>query len=257
MKSHAWRTVANSAPHLIPHLTADRSLLDVGCGPGTITIDLARRVAPAPVVGFDVSAAVIERAEALLAAPEAPENCRFRVDDLYAISSDDDAWAIVHAHQVLQHLTDPIGALRELYRVLEPGGILAVRDADYGAMTWSPENRQLGRWMDIYRRLAAEQGSRPDAGRHLRGWVMEAGFVEVEVDVDVWTFATPEDRAWWGDLWADRVEHSSYAVHAIDHGFATRSALREIAEGWRRWADDRAGFFACPNTQVIARKPFT
>ena len=63
MKSHAWRTVANSAPHLIPHLTADRSLLDVGCGPGTITIDLARRVAPAPVVGFDVSAAVIERAE--------------------------------------------------------------------------------------------------------------------------------------------------------------------------------------------------
>jgi len=257
MKSHAWRTATNSAPHLLPHLEAGRSLLDVGCGPGTVTVDLAARLAPGSVLGFDLATDVIERAEALLVEPGAPDNCRFTVDDLYAISSTDSTWSIVHAHQVLQHLTDPVAALREMFRVLEPGGLLAVRDADYGGMTWAPANPQIDRWMTIYRRLADAQGSQPDAGRYLLAWVREAGFVDIEVDVDVWTLATPERRSWWGDLWADRVEHSSYATHALDHGLATAAELAEVAAGWRRWIEEPAGYFACPNTQVIARKPPT
>lgn len=253
MKSHTWRSVENSAPHLIPHLRRGASLLDVGCGPGTITVDLAARLAPGPVVGFDVAADVVDRADALLHGDDAPTNCRFTVDDVYAMSSPDGTHDIVHAHQVLQHLTDPVAALREMHRALKPGGVLAIRDADYGAMTWAPSNTAIDRWMEIYQAIAAHQGSTPDAGRYLLGWVQEAGFVDIEVTVDVWTFADPGSRAWWGDLWADRVEHSAYATHAIDLGLADPGDLAEIALGWRRWIDEPAGFFACPNSQIIAR----
>lgn len=253
MKSHTWRTVENSAPHLVPHLASGLRLLDVGCGPGTITVDLAERVAPGEVVGFDVSVDVIDRANALLGEPGAPSNCRFRTDDVYAIDAADGSFDIVHAHQVLQHLTDPVAALREMRRVLRPGGLLAVRDADYGGMTWAPANPEIDEWMAIYQAVAAEQGSEPDAGRYLLGWVQDAGFVDIETTVASWTFATPDDRAWWGDLWADRVENSSFATHAIAQGRADHDDLARLAQGWRRWIEEPAGFFMCPHGQVIAR----
>ena len=255
MKSHTWRTVENSAPHLIPHLAPGLRLLDVGCGPGTITVDLAARVAPGQVVGFDVAEEVIDRARALLDEPDAPTNCTFRTDDVYAIDAPDGTFDVVHAHQVLQHLTDPVAALREMRRVLKPGGMLAVRDADYGGMTWAPANPAIAEWMALYQAIAAAQGSQPDAGRHLLGWVQAAGFVEIETTVDVWTFATPADRAWWGDLWADRVEHSSFATHSLEQGRAEPADLARIAAGWRAWIDEPAGFFACPNGQIIAHAP--
>lgn len=255
MKSHTWRTVENSAPHLAPRLEPGQRLLDVGCGPGTITVDLARRLAPGDVVGVDAAPDVIERAAVLLDQPGAPPNCRFAVDDVYELDAPDDSFDIVHAHQVLQHLTDPVAALREMRRALRPGGVLAVRDADYGGMTWAPDNPAIDRWMALYHDLAAAQGSEPDAGRHLLAWVQVAGYVDIEVSVDVWTFADPSSRAWWGDLWADRVEHSSYADHALTLGFADESELADIAAGWRRWIEEPSGFFACPNGQIIARKP--
>ncbi|MEM9202111.1 MAG: methyltransferase domain-containing protein [Actinomycetota bacterium] len=255
MKSHTWRTVTNSAPHLLPHLVPGLSLLDVGCGPGTITVDLARRLAPGAVIGFDVAADVIDRATALLDTADAPTNCSFRTDDVYAIDAPDDRFDIVHAHQVLQHLSDPVAALREMRRVLKPGGLLAVRDADYGAMTWSPANPELDDWMTIYQAIATEQGSEPNAGRYLLSWVHDAGFVDIDTSVDVWTFATPADRSWWGDLWADRVEHSSFATHARAQRRAGDDDLARIASGWRRWIDAPAGFFACPSTQIIASAP--
>src|ERR1700722_4991597 len=67
LRSHRWRTAENSAAYLLPLLAPGMSLLDVGCGPGTITVDLAPRVAPGPVVGVDRATEVLAEADALLA----------------------------------------------------------------------------------------------------------------------------------------------------------------------------------------------
>ena len=250
LRSHRWRTVENSAAYLLPHLAPGIDLLDVGCGPGTITADLARRVAPGTVVGIDASSAVIDAARA---EASGIDNVTFEIGDVYALEQDDGRFDVVHAHQVLQHLPDPVGALREMRRVCRPGGIVAARDGDYGAYCWHPAEPALDRWLALYRTIARHNGGEPDAGRHLLAWARAAGFADVQPGASVWCFATPDDRAWWGGLWADRMTRSAVAEQAVRDGFATETELDAIADGWRRWAGDPDGWFAVLHGEVLCR----
>jgi ubiquinone/menaquinone biosynthesis C-methylase UbiE len=247
LRSHTWRTAENSAGYLLGHLHPGQRLLDVGCGPGTITTDLAARVAPGEVVGIDASAEVITEARRLSA-----PGVSFRTGDVYALDLPDGSFDVVHAHQVLQHLTDPVQALREMRRVLAPGGLLAVRDSDYAGFIWAPRDPRLDRWMSLYHDVTARNGAEADAGRHLLEWVRAAGFEHIDVSTSTWTFADPESRAWWGGLWADRVEQSAFAVQAVDYGFADAAELAGLAAGWRQWAEQPDGFFAVAHVEVLA-----
>jgi len=253
LRSHRWRTAENSAAHLLGHLAAGDDLLDVGCGPGTLTCDLAERVAPGRVVGIDVAADVVAGA-----AEEARRRgvaATFAVDDVYDLDQPDQSFDVVHAHQVLQHLTDPVAALGELRRVLRPGGLLSVRDADYAAFTWAPAEPALDRWLALYHELTRHNRAEADAGRYLPAWVRAASFDDLVVSSSTWTYATPDDRAWWGGLWADRVTSSAFADQALDAGLADEAELAALAEGWRRWADADDGLFVILHVEVLARRP--
>ena len=113
-------------------------LLDVGCGPASITADLAELVAPGRVVALDASPSAIEAARATLAARGLLGGVELAVGDAFALPFEDGAFDVVHAHQVLQHVHDPVAALKEMRRVVRPGGTVAVRDAVYSAMSWFP-----------------------------------------------------------------------------------------------------------------------
>src|SRR5689334_20981648 len=212
LRSHRWRTVENSAAYLVPHLTEKSVLLDVGCGPGSISVDLARRVGG--VVAFDASGDALEEGRALAAA-EGVGNVTFEVADVYAMPYADDSFDVVHAHQVLQHLPDPVGALRSMRRACRPGGIVAARDGDYAGFRWYPDEPALDAWLDLYERVARRNGGEPDAGRFLLAWAHEAGFTDVTPGASVWCYATPEDRAWWSGLWADRMTESAVGKQAV------------------------------------------
>jgi ubiquinone/menaquinone biosynthesis C-methylase UbiE len=253
LRSHRWRTAENSAAYLLGHLRPGLDLLDVGCGPGTITRDLAERVAPGRVTGIDASPEVIAEAEREAKARRAP-GVTFATGDVYALEFSDATFDVVHAHQVLQHLTDPVGALREMRRVLRPGGVLAVRDSDYAAFTWAPADAGLDRWLELYHAVTRRNGAEADAGRYLLGWVQRAGFSDAVATSSTWTFATPDDRQWWCGLWADRCEQSSFAHQAVEYGLAAPAELREIARAWRAWAAHDDGFFVVLHGEVIARR---
>ncbi|HEX4902330.1 MAG TPA: methyltransferase domain-containing protein [Acidimicrobiales bacterium] len=250
LRSHTWRTAENSAVYLLPHLRAGMDVLDVGCGPGTITADLGRVVAPGAVLGVDRSDDVL--AQAVQAAAGAG-NVTFAVGDVYALDADDGTYDVVHAHQVLQHLSDPVAALREMRRVCRPGGLVAVRDSDYGAFTWAPADPVLDRWLDVYRSVARSNDAEPDAGRHLKGWALAAGFSDVQASASVWCFSDEEDRAWWGGLWADRIRESDLARQAVDRSFATTADLEAFAAAFHRWAAAPAGWFTVLHGEVLAR----
>lgn len=248
LRSHRWRTVENSAAYLAPRLRAGASLLDVGCGPGTITAEFAERLAPGRVLGVDAAADIVETA----AAGAQAGNLEFRVGDAYALDLPDASFDIVHAHQVLQHLARPVDALREWRRVAGPEGIVAARDVDYAGVVLHPLSRGLEEWSVLYHRVHRGNGGEPDAGRRLKAWARAAGFATVTATASLWLFESDDDRAWWGGLWADRVLESAFATDAVDGGFATRADLERISAAWRAWAADPDGWMIMPHGEVIA-----
>ena len=130
-----------SAGYLLPRLAPDARVLDVGCGPGTITVDLAALVPGGYVTGIDAAGDVLAQARQE-AERRGQRNVAFDTGDVYRLDFADGTFDVVHAHQVLQHLTDPVAALREMRRVCRPGGIVAARDGDYGGFFGSPGSRR-------------------------------------------------------------------------------------------------------------------
>ena len=227
-------------------------MLDVGCGPGTISADLSRRVAPGHVDAIDTSAEVIERARVLHPESDFP-HLTFRTGDVYNIAAPDASYDIVFAHQVLQHLGDPLAALVEMRRVTSPDGLVAVRDADFGAFRWFPEDPRLDEWREVYFAVTSRNGAHAGAGPRLKMWARDAGLSDVSVSGSVWTFSTPDERAWWGGLWAERTENSDFARQAVDYGIATSSTLSSFAAAFRDWATHEDAVFSVPHVEIIAR----
>lgn len=238
LAAHGSRTAENSCAYFLDRLDASMSLLDIGCGPGSITADLARLVGR--VVGVDAAPAAISAARQRYNQP----NLQFQVADVYALPYPDDAFDVVHAHQVLQHLADPVAALKEMARVARR--FVAVRDADYGAMTWAPAG--LEEWRDIYREIAYDGGGEPDAGRHLFEWALAAELQDSRVTSSTWTFSTPDEISWWSRSWASRVNEPAFLAQAEAIG---RDGTG-LAEAWRQWGSDPGAWFVVPHGELIA-----
>jgi SAM-dependent methyltransferase len=252
VRSHQWRTAQNSAAYLLPYLRPEATLLDIGAGPGTITVDFAERVAHVTATEIGPGELALSRQTA---ADRGVSNVSFAVEDVHALSFADESFDIVHAHQVLQHVADPVLALREMARVTRPGGIVAARDGDYGGFRWYPEVPELDDWLRLYSIAARANGGEPDAGRRLLSWALQAGFDGVSAGASVWCHATPEDRAYWADTWAVRIVESAVARQLVGSGQAAPEELQRISDGWHRWAAAEDGWFMVPHGEIIYRKP--
>lgn len=248
---HARRTAADSAAFLVPHLQPGMRMLDVGCGPGSITVELAAMVHPGRVLAIDVAPAAIEATESAVAAAGL-DNVEVTECSVYELG--EERFDIIYAHQVLQHLTDPVAALRSMARVLTEHGMVAVRDSDYAGMIWAPRPAGLDRWVALYHGINDALGLQADSGRWLPTWVAEAGFTQVAVTTSTWTHATPEARAVWGGAWQRRVLDSSYAEHALDLGLSTVGELEEISAAFEWWAAQPNAMWMVPHVEVIARR---
>ncbi len=251
LASHRWRTAENSAPHLLPHLRQKMRVLDIGSGPGTITADLAEIVGPDYVTALEITEEALDltRSEARSRGLE----LSYAVGDVHALDFPDDSFDVVHAHQVLQHVADPVAALREMRRVCRPGGIVAVRDSDYSAFAWFPLLPELDRWMDLYQQAARANGGEPDAGRRLLSWTRAAGFTQVEASGAVWCFATDEDRAFWGGMWHRRILVGSFPEQLLRESRSDEQELARLSQAWQRWSEDPDGWYVVPHGQIIAR----
>ena len=161
----------------------------------------------------------------------------------------------MHAHQVLQHVADPVQALREMQRVCRPGGVVAARDADYAAFTWYPASAALDDWRDLYRTAARATGGEPDAGRRLLAWAHAAGAEQITPSASTWLYATADRRAEWGGMWADRILHSDLAAQLLRDGHADSARLEAIAAAWRTWAADPDGWLTIVHGEVLVDVP--
>lgn len=252
LRGHRRRTAENSAAHLLPHLRDGMRLLDVGSGAGTITADLARLVGPGNVIAVEVSGTAAELTRQELRRQGLPE-VEVVVADAHDLPFAESAFDVVHAHQVLQHVADPVQVLASMRRVTRPGGIIAARDADYPGFRWWPDAPALDRWLALVVRAARANGGAPDAGRRLLAWAHAAGLEDVTAGASVWCHATAEDRAWWAASWAGRISSGTLAEQILAAGWADRAELDELAAAWTAWAEDPDGWFTVPHGEILAR----
>ena len=249
VQAHSQRTAEDCAAFLIPSLSPESHLLDVGCGPGTITAGLGAYCHQ--VTGVDAEPSMLEQA-ATHARDEEVHNVSFEIGSAYDLRWPDQTFDVVYAHQVLQHLGDPVAALREFRRVLKPGGLVAVRDADYETMVHSPVDDRIVRWRDLIRAVTKLNGGEADAGRYLLGWVQEAGFSDPIATSRTWTYADPVSRSEWGELWAQRITKGTAGEHAIEAGLSDATELCDIASAFREWAAQPDGVWYFIHGEVLA-----
>ncbi|MDR1712499.1 MAG: methyltransferase domain-containing protein [Propionibacteriaceae bacterium] len=248
LRAHRLRTAANSAAYLVPLLSKGQSLLDVGCGEGTITRDLARSVAPGEVVGVDSAQEVIELAQA----GEQLANLSFQTGDIYNLGLPR-RFDVVHAHQIMHHLPDPVGAFQALAAVTKPGGVIANREGDFSAAFWYPECAGWGIWQRAFLQVGRAQGRDLSVARKLPAILKQANIGEVTVSASVWTypgFASLEDLA---ESWAGRLTEPPFSDLAEESRVANKAILAEAAQQIKSWARQPEAFFAFPHVEVIVK----
>lgn len=265
--SHARRTATDSLAFVLPYLTAGSRVLDAGCGPGSITLDLAAMIAglggaASQVTGVENTPVPLAAARA--AAERRGVSARFLPGDVYALPFDDGVFDVVVAHQVFQHLTDPVAALRECLRVTAPGGIVALRDADYAAMSYHPTPLGLREWTHRYRAMAQANGAEPDAGRHLVEWALSAGcaVTDLTYSTSTWVYSaapggrSPQEFAgsWRARVREDRFRDQLAGVLGTWDADAVDTAVGRICEGWEAWAADPAAVFLMPHGELVIRR---
>ena len=218
------RSAQSHAGFLLPHLKPGTRLLDLGCGPGSITTGLAELTGSA--VGVD-----------LRPGPPSP-HVEMVAGDGARLPFGDATFDAVWCCAVMQHVTDPPAVLAEARRVCRPGAIIAVADADWGGALRVPDDPLLERGQEIQERLRGH--ANPYIGSRLRGLLAAAGFVDVTVQAKGsggGDANTPRYAAFQAELF----EAPECVRVAVEEGMSTASEMAAIARAWRAWGDDPGG----------------
>jgi len=219
------------------------SLLDCGCGPGTVTLGLAEVVTPGEVVGIDSGPSAVERARAV-AAERGIANIRFEVGNIYALPFPDHSFDAAFAHAVLTHLSDPGSALREMYRVLKPGGLIGIRTTYPAGDVHTPADPMADKSKALLNRLYRHNGGDWDVGRRMRGLLLEAGCSRVRGSATYQSYGTPEETRIWAERVVGAFTEPPASEKLLQLGWATQSELEEIAAYWRAWGEKPDAFYA-------------
>jgi ubiquinone/menaquinone biosynthesis C-methylase UbiE len=243
------RRTGEVAAFLTPHLRAGMRLIDCGCGPGSITADLAHAVAPGEVTGIDLRENALVHARAL-ARERGITNVTFRAASVYQLPYADGSFDAGFACAVLQHLAAPVAALQEMRRVLKPGGVVGIVDASSTITFRYPTNALLEKW-DTFRRLEREYNTgRPPDALQLRALLREAGFARTHASATMATEAGPPA----GTPDETRRVAGNHLIRlrgllgelAVTQGWATRQELEQMAEALIAWGDAPDALYARP-----------
>ena len=253
LRTHSWRTAANSASYLVPHIQPNMSILDIGCGPGSITIDFAHLVPQGHVTGVEYVPEPLKKAQAL-ASSQGVTNISFEVGDIHSLAFPDNSFDIAHAHQVLQHIADPVQALREMRRVVKPDGIVACRES--ASMTWYPDSKGLEAGHRLSMQMGRAKGGNPNPGSHIHVWAEKAGFARAKISKSAssWCFSSDEEREYWGGSMEERANSSGFTKIALEEGFSTQEDLDKIARGWKDYRQNQDAWFGVLHGEILCVK---
>ncbi|KAI1186894.1 methyltransferase type 11 [Nemania serpens] len=258
--SYTRRTAAENSAYMLPLLKPGMRVLDVGCGPGTISLDLAARVPEGSVTGIDASSSAVEHAREL-SKQRGVTNASFSVGDVLKLPFDDNTFDVVHAHQVLGHLPGgedgpgPVRGLREMRRVCNPGGFVCAREVEWASVVVYPRLQGVVESIALMQSLAIHAGKAMAGGR-AREFARRAGFDPENISASAapMTFANAEDRKWWGENMASRLEAGSDLKRGVELGIVTEEVAAGMSNAWREWAKSEDGFYCAIDGQIVCTK---
>lgn len=156
-------------------------VLEAGCGVGAQTITLATNSPQAEITSLDISKASLNHAKALIT-KEGLNNVKFQVADIMSLPFEDETFDHVFICFVLEHLPDPVGALKSLKRVLKKGGSITVIEGDHGSCYFYPETEDAIKAWNCLIKIQTDLNCNPLMGRELYPLLTEAGFENINVD---------------------------------------------------------------------------
>lgn len=245
--THSWRNVENSLHFMLDHIRESSNILDVGCGPGTITVDLACRVPNGKVIGIDTFEDLVVHGQRK-ALELNLKNITFEVASATALPYEDNSFDIVIGHQVLLHLADPKAAFEEMRRVLKPGGVVCCKDAELDSLFISPLEVEAPIRYYFLRKAAGKHTS-IKGGRDNKAIALSCGFNDenIKVSCSTWCISTTNERAWFSNMYKQRL----LKIEQYDKDDFTKD---EIFSAWDRWANDSGALLVLCHLELICTK---
>ena len=247
-------TAERNAAYLLPYLRPGLRVLDFGCGPGTISVGLARAVAPGELHGIDMEKSQIDLARAVAAAG-GQDNAFFRGADATRLPFDDNSFDVAHGHSILMHVPDTGAVLAEVRRVLKPGGILGCREPIHRSSFTYPDFGVMGRSWKMMVDLVAANDGHPQMGLELKGRMIEAGFANVGLTASFNIYSTPEEVALIYGIVEQWLLSPEIAEAAIKYGAATQQMCDDIRAAYDKWLEHPGAFAAIAYGEAVANKP--
>lgn len=245
------RSAAEYADFVLPPIGASDNVLDVGCGPGSITLGLAK--VAGHVTGVDLDDHEFEDARAYAAA-NCIDNVEFHEGSIYQLDFPDASFDVCTLFSMMETLDDPLAGLAEVRRVLKPGGLIGASSIEYGGLILhGPDEPLLRRFYQLRLQIWEGQGDvHYYRGRELRGLLQAAGFQYVEAFVTCFSYGTPERVRAFGladcrDEW--------YVDGVVEYGLADPEEIPALEQAWIRWAESPDSFAAFAWGRATARQP--
>ena len=238
---------------LLPHIKSGMSVLDAGCGPGTITQGLAEIAAPGKVIGCDLEPGMVERASEL-AEGKGLDNLSFQVGNILDLPFDDNTFDVVMSCAVTEHLSDPVKAMSELGRVAKKGGIVGITRTDWSASLFAPPCPAAERFIDLFERGFTTQGATMFGGKDLPRMLQEAGLTVEEMVITFSNAYMPEPGNPMVAGWAAWIENLPLFDRVIEEGLTTRDELDAMCAEMREWAAQPDTLAATGGCRAVARK---
>ena len=233
----ADRNAPRFLPFLLPHLRPGIDVLDVGCGVGSIALDLAPTIAPGRIVGVDADEGQLEAARRS-AAERGIDNATFVTASVYELPFEDSTFDVVYANAVLMYVREQVRALAEMRRVLRPSGVAAVTDDDLGTVVISPERTELRLAPRLFERAVAHEGGNARYSRHLRTLMLEAGFARTEgVAHAPEVYGDLAATRWFAEFAVGLFTAPSMADMVVGEGWATGEELDAVIAAVREWSE--------------------
>ncbi len=253
--AHKQRTVSTSAQFLLPHLKPHFFLLDIGCGPGTITHGFLEHLPSGSVTGVDISDSLIQQNTSTFP-PSQYSNLKFEVGNvLDGLKYQDESFDVVYTHQTILHLPDPVKAMKEARRVLKPGGMLAMRESDHAS--WYPHYPGLDKYIDALQQMINSSGA-PGfyRARELHAWAGQAGFDRAKMVVSgaASIYSSEEQRRWFAGIHVGRLRGEGVGGKLKELEILGQEEIEECVRDLEKWRDDVNGWQAMLESDVVAYK---